>query len=313
MKQAFLIALCCGILGACDQGTSVPQQGPEAGTPTGWTVIPAGTANLNGVSGVSNSAVWVVGDKGTIGHWDGTKLLFEESGTKANLRSVWALNTEEAYAVGDGGTILKRGAGGWQLVAKALTRQVLTGVWADTTRVVAVGSNGTIILGTATGYQLVSNSSYQENLFGVTGTPGGAVTAVGALGLIVELNGTTVSRTPITNFTKLLVGVATGSSNTYVVGQEGTVYRADATGLNPVNGCPATALRSVATVGADAWIVGWDGTICKIAGSDATSFQYTDNRWFNGVYAASASSLWVVGASGTLLHGLPLPPPKAAQ
>ena len=312
MKQAFLIALFCGILGACNQGISVPEEAQDASASTGWTAIPAGSANFNGVSGVSNSAVWVVGDNGTIGHWDGTNLLFETSGTKANLRGVWALSAEEVYAVGDGGTILKRGASGWQLVAKSLTRQVLTGVWADTTRVVAVGSNGTIVLGTTTGYQLVS-SSYTENLFGVTGTPGGAVTAVGSLGLVVEINGTTVSRTPITNFTKLLVGVTTGSSNTYLVGQEGTVYRADATGLNPITGCPATALRSVATVGADAWIVGWDGTICKVAGSSATSYQYGDNRWFNGIYAASASSLWVVGASGTLLHGLPRLPPKDAQ
>ncbi len=307
MKQALVIALFCGAMAnACNSGTAAPPPpSGEASAPTGWTVIPAGTANLNAVSGVSDSAVWVVGDKGTIGHWDGTSLTFESSGTTANLRGVFARSTTEAYAVGDGGTILHRVGTAWQQVAAGLTRQVLTGVWADASRVVAVGSNGTIVLGGAMGYQLVS-SSYQENLFSVTGVSGGLVTAVGALGLIVELNGTTVSRTPITNFTKLLTGVATGSSNTYLVGQEGTVYRADATGLNPVNGCPSSALRSVSTVGADAWIVGWDGTVCKVAGRKVTSYPYPEARWFNGVYAASATSLWVVGSSGTLLHGLPL-------
>ena len=291
-------------LSGCNQ-VAPSAQAADSGFLTGWTVIPAGTANLNAISGVSDSTVWVVGDGGAISRWDGTKLVTEKSGTKANLRGVWALDAVHAYAVGDGGTILARDAGGWQQVGAGLTRQVLTGVWADTMRVVAVGSNGTVILGGATPYQLLK-SSYAENLFGVTGAAGGPVTAVGALGLILELNGTALTRTTIKNFTKLFTGAGTGPSGSYFVGQQGTVFRADATGLNPVAGCPGTALRAVSSIDANAWIVGWDGTICEISGATATSFQYTDGRWFNGVYAASSKSLWVVGASGTLLHGFPL-------
>jgi photosystem II stability/assembly factor-like uncharacterized protein len=293
-------------LQGCEKRAASPAA-PDGSLPAGWTVIPAGTANLNAVSGVSDDAVWVVGDHGTIGHWDGTKLLWEKSGTQSNLRGVWTLDTDHAFAVGDGGTILERKAGSWQQVGAKLTRQVLTAVWADTTRVVAVGSFGTVVLGGATGYQLLSSPA-SENIFGVTGTPGGAVTAVGALGLMLQLSGTTLTRTPITSFNKLLTGAGTGPSGAYFVGQQGTVYRADATGLNPVVGCPGTALRAVSPVDANAWVVGWDGTICEISGTTATAFPYTDNRWFNGVYAASSTALWVVGAGGTLLHGYPTSP-----
>jgi photosystem II stability/assembly factor-like uncharacterized protein len=310
MRLAISIALCAGALQGCNQTTAAAVP-PDASVPTGWTLISAGTTNLNAVSGVSDSALWVVGDHGVVGHWNGTKLLWETSGTTANLRGVWALTADDAYAVGDAGTILQRTVSGWQQVAAGVTRQVLTGVWADTTRVVAVGSNGTVILGGPMGYKLVPNT-LGENLFGVSGTAGGAVTTVGALGLVLQLNGTTLTRTPIPAFTKLLTGVATGSANSYYVGQAGTVYRSDATGLNPVPGCPGTSLRSVSTVGANAWIVGWDGTICEIVGQNATSFPYSDTRWFNGIYAASPTSLWVVGASGTLLHGLPINPDAGA-
>jgi photosystem II stability/assembly factor-like uncharacterized protein len=303
-----------GLLVACNQFAPLPTEAPEASVSTGWTLIStssnpantaAGAANLNAVSGVSDDAVWVVGDRGTIGYWNGTTLAWEPSGTKANLRGVWALDAEDAYAVGDQGTILQRTASGWKQVGTGVTYQVLTAVWADTTRVVAVGSGGTVILGGATGYQLIKNS-FQENLFGVTGVAGGPVTTVGALGIVLDLNGTALTRTKIPNFIKLLSGATTGPNNSYFVGQQGTVYRVDATGINSVSGCPATALRSVATVGANAWTVGWDGTICEIAGTKVSSFPYTDTRWFNGIYAASATSLWVVGASGTLLHGLPV-------
>jgi photosystem II stability/assembly factor-like uncharacterized protein len=322
MRLAIAVALGSGLLAACNQVSTPTTETPEASVPTGWTVIsttsnPAntaqGAANLNAVSGVSDTAVWVVGDRGSIGHWNGTTLLWEPSGTTVNLRGVWALDAEDAYAVGDRGTILERTASGWHPVGAGVTLQVLTAVWADTTRVVAVGSNGTVILGGAAGYQLIA-TTHTENLFGVTGTLGGPVTMVGALGIVLSLNGTTLALTTLPNSPNLpscgtmciLSGATTGPNNSYFVGQEGIVFRVDATGLNNVAGCPPSALRSVATVGANAWIVGWDGTICKIEGATATSFPYSDTRWFNGIYAASASSLWVVGASGTLFHGLPL-------
>jgi photosystem II stability/assembly factor-like uncharacterized protein len=301
-RLASVVLLCT----ACDHVTSV-QSSPEAGVPTGWTLIPAGTANLNAVSGVSDDAVWVVGDKGTIQFWDGKTLTAEKSGTTANLRGVWALDADQAFAVGDAGTILQRSNGVWTQVGMGVTRLVLTAVWADTTRVVAVGSNGTVVYGTTT-YQLLA-SGVTENIFGVTGTPGGVVTAVGALGLVLELNGTTLTRTPIPSYSKLLSGAATGADATYFVGQNGTVFVNDATGpFNSATGCPASALRAVSVADTNAWIVGWDGTICKINGYTATVYPYTDARWFNGIYAASPTSLWVVGASGTLLHGLPRDP-----
>jgi photosystem II stability/assembly factor-like uncharacterized protein len=303
-------------LEACAQVAPYTPVADASAAPTGWTLIPAGTTNLNAVSGLSDSAVWVVGDHGTIGYWNGSQLSFETSGTTVTLRGVYAVDPDHVYAVGDGGTILSRQAGGvWLTVGANITLQVLTGVWADSMRVVAVGSAGTVVLGTvapgATGmYKLLMNSE-AENLFAVTGTAnGGQVVAVGALGLYETINGTTVSRVQIPSFSKLLSGATTAGGTAFFVGQQGTVYSSSASGLTPILGCPETALRGVSTTGTgpDVWIAGWEGTICKISGVTATSFPYTDARWFNGIYAASPTSLWVVGASGTLLHGLPVTP-----
>jgi photosystem II stability/assembly factor-like uncharacterized protein len=307
MRALGFVAVCCWLLLGCDQVSSTPAQ-VDAGVPPGWTVISAGSTNLNAVSGVSDSAVWIVGDQGTIFHWDGSHLASESSGTTANLRGVWALDTDRAYAVGDGGMILERTSGLWQQVGAGVTRQVLTGVWADTTRVVAVGSFGTIVQLTPTGYKVVKNAD-GENLLAVTGTPGGPVTAVGALGLVLNLNAGALKRTAIPAFSKLLSGAASSANGSYAVGQQGTVYQsADsfASPPQPVTGCPQSSLRAVSMAGQDAWIVGWDGAICRVRGTKTTSYPYSDARWFSGIYAASPTSLWVVGSSGTVLHGLPV-------
>jgi photosystem II stability/assembly factor-like uncharacterized protein len=305
MKTVLVAAIGVLLSQGCENVTAIPPP-PDASTPAGWTVLAAGTANLNAVHGLSDTAIWAVGDRGSILHWDGASLTPEASGTNANLRGVWAVDADHVYAVGDSGTILARTGGTWAPVGVGATRQVLTGVWADTTRVVAVGSSGAIVLGTlATGkYQVIANADH-ENLLGVTGTPGGPAVAVGALGLVLSLKGQALSRTPIPAFSKLLTGVATAPGVSYLVGEQGAVYRSDAAGINPVSGFPTSTLRAVSITGSDAWMVGVDGTICEAAATTTTCFPYSDLRWFNGVYAASPTAIWVVGATGTLLHGLP--------
>ena len=306
MKTVLVAAIVVLFLQGCENVTAIPPP-PDASAPPGWTVLAAGTANLNAVNGLSDTAVWAVGDRGTILHWDGTSLTPEVSGTTANLRGVWAVDADDVYAVGDSGTILERSGGTWTPVGVGTTPQVLTGVWADSTRVVAVGSFGTIVLGTlATGkYQVIANGD-QENLLGVTGTPGGPAVAVGALGLVLSLSpGQPPKRTTIPAFSKLLTGVATAPGVSYLVGEQGAVYRSDAAGINPVSGFPTSTLKAVSITGSTAWAVGVDGVICEAAATSTTCFPYSDLRWFNGVYAASPTAIWVVGATGTLLHGLP--------
>lgn len=307
MRTALVAAIGVLLSQGCENVTSIPPP-PDGSVPAGWTVLSAGTKNLNAVNGYSDSAVWAVGNQGTILHWDGSGLTPETSGTTANLRSVWAVDANHVYAVGDSGTILERTSGAWAPVAVGLTREVLTGVWADSTqRVVAVGSFGTVVLGTMGTYKLIPNSD-AENLLGVTGTAGGPAVAVGALGLVLTLPPTPppmLKRTTIASFSKLLTGAASAPGVSYLVGEQGVVFRSNAAGVNPVSGFPTSTLKAVSITGTDAWMVGVDGTICEVTGGNTLCFPYSDARWFYGVYAASPTSIWVVGATGTFLHGLP--------
>ena len=138
MRTTLVAAIGVLLSQGCENVTSIPTP-PAVVAPAGWTVLAAGSTNLNAVNGYSDSAVWAVGDQGTIVRWDGASLTFETSGTTSNLRGVWAVDADHVYAVGDGGTILERTGGAWMAVGVGATRQVLTAVWADNTqRVVAV-------------------------------------------------------------------------------------------------------------------------------------------------------------------------------
>jgi hypothetical protein len=331
MKTVWLATIGIALLTGCDQVTANPAVYDASATaPSTWTVLSAGTKNLYAVSGVSDASVWAVGDKGTILYANGSTVTPQTSGTTFPLRGVWAVNANTVYAVGDGGTILQLVGGAWQKVGANTTQQILNGVWADSQRVVAVGSNGTVVLGTIAGatttYQVLTVKvptgsgmplPATENLFGVTGTPGGVVTIVGALGLVLQLAPGSTTPTVVAipyplNQTPTLAAATTttgAGGGAFVMGQQGAVYEIST--MAQVVGCPQSPLRAASSTanatgtGSTIWIVGWDGTMCRISNGIPTSFPYADSRWFNGVYAASPTSLWVVGAAGTFLHGLP--------
>ena len=61
---------------------------------------PGGTETYWWINGTSESDVWMVGEKGRITHWDGTKLEERASGTSATLFGVWASAPDDAWAVG---------------------------------------------------------------------------------------------------------------------------------------------------------------------------------------------------------------------
>ena len=62
--------------------------------------------DLSGVSGVTPSDVFVVGTRGTVLHFDGTRWQEQKSGTSRNLSAVWAVSPTDVFAVGFDGLIL---------------------------------------------------------------------------------------------------------------------------------------------------------------------------------------------------------------
>ncbi len=105
------------------------------------------SANLSGVW-AGSTAIYLIGDNGTIvkrnagNSQDGQVM---QSGTSANLRSVYGANNQTIFVVGDGGTVLKGDGTTWVNVPTRTTR-TLYGVFAvDSSNIFAVGEAGTAL------------------------------------------------------------------------------------------------------------------------------------------------------------------------
>jgi hypothetical protein len=109
----------------------------------------AASFNLKAVSG-SGTSLYVVGDTGIMSSCNITNPTFVtctamNTGTKANLHSVWASPDGTVYAVGDGGTLVSCNSAGCtpQVIS---TGQTLRSVWgSDASHVYAVGDGGVVL------------------------------------------------------------------------------------------------------------------------------------------------------------------------
>jgi hypothetical protein len=292
---------------ACDRVTS--QSLRDAGTDSVaglWEQVDAGSVNYNAVAGSAPDNVLIVGDQGTVLHWDGIALASEASGTLANLRGVAVVDQTLAYAVGDQGTVMVRQDGAWTTLP-ALTDAVLNAVWASSSRAVVVGEQGTVLHAADAVWKLVPNSR-RENYYAVTDSDQG-VEVVGTLGAVMPVNrdtGALGSTTSIQGYTKVLAGATRYANGAFLVGVDGGFFFYSSNKATRITGLPDRFLRAVSVVGDTAWLVGHEGLVAtgSLHGTPAL-VPTPDDRWLLGVYAASGDDVWVVGRSGLIMRGPP--------
>ena len=306
----FLLVLAitaCAISAGCDRVTSPSHQdgGPDSAAEL-WEKVDAGPVNYNAVAGSAPDNVFIVGDQGTILHWDGTALSPEDSGTTANLRGVAVWDETLAYAVGEQGTILRRQGGVWS-ADPPITSVVLNAVYADSTFAAAVGEQGTILTYWQGAWNQIPNSR-TDNYYALTNASDG-FQVVGALGVVVRIDGANrkiISTAAISGYTKVLAGAVPYGAGSIFVGVDGAVfYWANGAAVRKPP-LPPKFLRAISVVGGTVWIVGHEGLVATGAPeSPLTLVPTPDDRWLLGVYAAAATDVWVVGRSGLIMRGPP--------
>jgi hypothetical protein len=108
----------------------------ESGGDVVWTQVDSkSTTRLRGLWGSSANDVWVVGDNGTIRHFDAnaTEAEIVESKTRSNFNAVWGSGPNDIWVIGDKGTILHFDGNSWSESVAAFpmgrSKPHLFGIW----------------------------------------------------------------------------------------------------------------------------------------------------------------------------------------
>jgi hypothetical protein len=308
MMSALLTPL---ILAGCQSPDSV---GPY--TPLVWSTVATGTnMPLYGVWGTSSSDVWAVGWK-TILHFNGATWSPVTDGATWALFDVWGSSASDVWVVGQSYTTGSRSflhydGTGWSAFPSPSV-YLPTAIWGSSTSDVwAVDEGGTIVHYDGTNWSSVWSGT--QGLNAVWGTSASNVWAVGTQ-TILHYDGTRWST--VYDASNVVSGVwGTSRSDAWAVGStvllhyDGVRWSSN----QGVSTLPVFALGVWASSPRNVLVVGFNGF--KSACCPGGLAQFNGTTWssipigtvptLRAVWGSSASDVWIVGDSGTVLHGSP--------
>lgn len=280
--------------------------------------------NLSGVSGVTPSDVFVVGARGTVLHFDGTRWKEQKSGTSRNLSAVWALSPTDVFAVGFDGLILHFDGETWRRQASGTTR-TLSAIWGDSpSNVVAVGRSGTIVRYDGKVWR-AEGSGTRHDLLAVWGSSAPDVYAGGARGTLLHFDGSSWSGVEVGSNWKWQFNALGGTSHsdTYAAGWREETGAAVQTGVFlHYDGQAWTAVPGAETeLGTSLWAASpTDVFVTGTTLNGLNDVRHYDGERFttvlsdarfgirNAVWSAPNGEVFAVGEGGSIFRGVPGPP-----
>lgn len=269
-----------GVWLGCGHQATTPESELDAGSNSTMDAGPSMDAGdcltaekgLFGISGLSDGAVWAVGEAGlAVRHNAGPDDSWEcmSSGQTESLAAVWAASATSVYVSGTAGLLIHWDGSAWRRI-RTDTEVTLSAIWgfvsAGEEDVWVGGSEGTLLHYRAASQAAPAFSGTRSQIMGIWGASPKDVWAVGLEGTIVHYDGVVWSQ-----------------------------LRSDLHGN--FNGVWGTAGNDVLFVSADGAAMHWNGSsIEQIAPSELPTT--TSEASLNGVWGNAAGDVWIVGRNG---------------
>jgi hypothetical protein len=257
-----------------------------------FTTMPSPAIVAHGLWGSSTTDVDVVGDNGTILHWDGVTWVKVTNASSVALASVAGSSAAEVFAVGEGGTILRYTGAVWaDTSAMQPTATHLLDVFAAApNEAFAVGNTNADILHFRDGTGWATDpTSLSAPLAAVWGRGPNDVLVVGLFESAHYTGSWTASTAPVS----MSIALWGNATKTYAVGARIDVY--DGTAWTNVS-MEDNQLAGVWVSPADrVWLVGGRG----ISHLEATTVvSDVTGTSFQSVWGAAEDDVFVVGTDG---------------
>lgn len=272
-----------------------------------WVQVTSPTSqDLMGISMLSSTVGWAVGNNGTIVSWNGKNWYTENSPTSEDLFAVDFLSPSDGWAVGAGGTILHWNGDKWSKKSSPVS------FWLNDIHMLSssngwiVGHGGTLLHWNGSNWSQAS-ADYMPQIESVDMVSSNSGWAVGA-DIYMEMlrwNGSSWNSVNLSNINSRLKSVdMLNSSYGWAGGENGVMLRWNGSNWSQV-GIPTDA--SIETIDMlssnDGWAAGQYGEFLHWNGS---SWSLSDSPlsygWLFDMEMLSSDEGWAVGMDGVILR-----------
>lgn len=285
--------------------TSNPQVTPELKQILLFYDGPGIGGDVNGVSMLSSTNGWAVGDSGGIIRYDGLTWSTVTSPVGSDLFEVDMISATNGWAVGFSGAMISWDGVSWS-DQSGITSETLNDVdFASSTNGWAVGANGTILQWNGTTWSLPASPT-ASNLHAVYALSSSEAYAVGDAGVTLKWDGvswaTMVNPIGVTLYDVFFLSSTEG----WAVGDSGKITFYNGTSWTEQTDAGVISLQGVWVNASDAaWAVGSNGRILTWDGVAWTIESLPTTEQFQDLEMTSSADGWAVGLNGTFAHYTP--------
>lgn len=273
---------------------------------TNWAAGPASniSGSVRAINGTDATHVWICGDAGTIGLYNGSgSFVAQASTTSQALNSIHSISATAVVAAGARKTFDIFNDTVWTAKSAAIPGVSYNGVWgAEDDNLWFVGAGGTVCRYHGAAFA-VTTLGGGVTLNSIWGTDATHLWVAGAGGAIFYWNGASWTQQGTGLTTQALNGISgSNATDVWAVGNAGVILHFNGTSWNKETSNTANALNSVwaASAGA-AWAVGAKGTVMKYNGTAWSSQVPIVSQTLTSVGGSGATAIWAIGAAGTVL------------
>ncbi len=269
--------------------------------------LPPGIS-INGISGTDSGDVWMVGQGGTIVHFNGSKWQRVSCPVSVTLRDILCVAKDDIWAVGDETTILHWNGSEWKK-SEVECKCDLKSVWADGQDylfAVGVDDDSGVVL-RWNGRKWECNHSGLSILYGIGGRAPDNIFAVGADGAVRHYDAAAdqwIWCKPITSLPLYSVA-ATGANEVMAVGGallDAVIIHWDGTAWSKMDTESAPGLHAIWTAAQDdVFAVGSEGAILHWDGNGWSRMETNETRTFNAVWGSDSENIFA--ATTTIYNG----------
>ncbi|MBI4599898.1 prepilin-type N-terminal cleavage/methylation domain-containing protein [Candidatus Uhrbacteria bacterium] len=269
-----------------------------------WSLVssPVDDYRLNGLSAVSSSDVWAVGESGNILHYNGTTWSqFTDVGS-TEFYSVSMVSSSDGWAVGSSGKIYHYNGATWSQFTDVGSQNLNSVSMLSASYGWAVGGNGEIYLYNGTSWTSVASPVTQQlNAVQTLSTTDAWIG--GDSGKFLHYNGSAWSEVTDLGGNNVETLSMISSSSGWAGGQNGEIYRYDGSAWSIFTDTGNEVWRAIVHVSSsDAWILGTGGALRRWNGSAWNTVVSPTQEQLRGIDMVSAQEGWGVGDEGTIIR-----------
>ena len=278
----------------------------------GWEQYQLQDYSLEYVWGTSLSDVFVVGESGTILHWDSNEWTVMDSATAADLYEVWGTAPDNVFAVGEHGTILHYDGMFWSPMESSTTERIIAIGGSSSRDIVAFTQDADVLIYDGVSWKIMDRKMPQSTLLWDAWANSSTNIFLLSVGYIVaEYNmahydgiGWIGLKCQSDDSKAHLLHIwGSSSGNLFAAGDGGVILRFDGQEWKTIkDDFPTFVGGGWANSPSDVFVVGWKGVITHY---DGETWHYFDNGVsvpIVGVWGSIDSEIFAVGRGGTILH-----------